>query len=120
MRIGVLTNGNHDQQIDKLRATGLAPLINVVCVSDEIGRAKPDRRAFKILAERLETPVERIAFVGDDREHDIDGARSAGMRAGLVDRAGPPPIGLEAALRIARPRSPGENGDEKDASSPRS
>lgn len=54
-RIGVLTTGNQDQQLDKLRMTGLAPLIDIVCVSEEIGYAKLDQRAFEIFAERLAT-----------------------------------------------------------------
>lgn len=102
VRVGVLTNGNRAQQLDKLRVTGLAPLVDVVCVSEEIGCAKPDRRAFEILAERLGAEADRLGFVGDNAEQDATGARAAGIRAGLVDRDVDPPVGLEAALRSAR------------------
>ncbi len=101
-RIGVLTNGNHPQQIDKLELTGLAPLIDVVCVSEEIGVAKPDRQAFDVLAERLATPARQMVFIGDHPDQDIAGARAAGMRAGLVERSGAR-AGLAAALSAARP-----------------
>lgn len=33
-RVGVLTNGNYEQQVDKLHMTGLAPLVDIVCVSE--------------------------------------------------------------------------------------
>lgn len=102
-RIGVLTNGDHHQQIDKLEATGLAPLVDVICVSEEIRYARPDQRAFEILAERLATPITDIAFIGDNSDHDVAAARAAGMCAGLVDHKGSPSIGLDAALRCARP-----------------
>lgn len=101
-RIGVLTNGNHAQQVAKLEATGLAPLVDVVCTSEQIGYAKPNPRAFQLLAERLDVPVSEMAFVGDNPEHDIDGARAAGMRAGLVDHTAEAPVGIEAALHAAQ------------------
>jgi putative hydrolase of the HAD superfamily len=101
IRIGVLTNGNHAQQTDKLRATGLAALVDAVCISEQIGYAKPDRRAFEVLADRLETPANTLLFVGDNPEHDVAGARAAGIRAGLVDHAGTSPISLADALRAA-------------------
>lgn len=99
-RIGVLTNGNRAQQIDKLELTGLAPLIDVVCVSEEIGAAKPERRAFDVLAERLATPPGQMVFIGDHPKHDVAGARAAGMRAELVERSGTC-TGLAAALASA-------------------
>lgn len=100
-RVGVLTNGNHAQQVDKLHSVGLMPFIDVVCTSEELGVAKPNRRAFEELAARLGMPVGSVVFIGDDRAHDVDGARSAGMAAGLVDRTLSRPITLEDALRTA-------------------
>lgn len=101
-RVGVLTNGNHAQQVAKLEATGLAALVDVICTSEEIGYPKPDPRAFEILAERLRVPISEMVFVGDNPGHDIDGARAVGMSAGLVDHSAEPPVGIEAALHAAR------------------
>lgn len=100
-RIGVLTNGDHAQQIDKLTMIGIMPLIDVVCTSDEIGFQKPDRRAFETLAARLDVPPADIVFIGDHPDQDIAGARTAGLSAGLVDRSATPCAGLAAALRVA-------------------
>lgn len=101
VRIGILTNGNHAQQVDKIDVIGLTPLIDVVCTSDQIGVAKPDRRAFESLAARLECAMPEMAFVGDHVEVDIAGARAAGIAAGRVVHGGASRVTLEAALEGA-------------------
>ncbi|MET3635361.1 HAD family hydrolase [Curtobacterium oceanosedimentum] len=85
--IAVLTNGTEEQQRDKLVTTGLGDLVDVVCTSEGIGVAKPDRRAFERVADDLGVPTEACLMVGDDPERDVAGARAAGMRAVLVDPA---------------------------------
>lgn len=87
MVIGVLTNGTEEQQRDKLAVTGLADLVDVVCTSERIGVAKPDRRAFERVADELGVPTAACLMIGDDPERDVAGARAAGMRAVLVDPA---------------------------------
>jgi putative hydrolase of the HAD superfamily len=99
-RIGVLTNGSGEQQRDKLAATGLLPLIDFVCVSEELGVAKPDPRAFQALSDGLGASPSDVIFVGDSERHDIQGAHGAGMRAGLVVHA---QIGLAEAIATASP-----------------
>ncbi|MBD3940420.1 HAD family hydrolase [Microbacterium sp. NEAU-LLC] len=102
VRVGVLTNGSEPQQLDKLAAIGLRPLVDVVCASEQLGVWKPDPRAFEALADRLDVPIGSMAFVGDNPEHDVAGARQAGMAAGLVDRTAASPLRLLNALRSAQ------------------
>lgn len=102
IRVGVLTNGTEEQQTDKLAVTGLSSVIDVVCTSEGIGVAKPEKRAFEILAERLGFPISEIAYVGDNPDLDIAASRAAGVAAGLVRHGGAAPVGLMAALRSAR------------------
>ncbi len=47
LRIGLLTNGNEQQQLEKLEVTGLTGLFDVVCVSEAIGMPKPDAGALR-------------------------------------------------------------------------
>lgn len=101
IRIGVLTNGNHAQQIDKLNVTGLTHLIDVVCTSEDIGFAKPDPRAFEILAARLECSTSEMVFIGDNSEMDVAGARAAGIAAARVRHDDDSDAALEAALDSA-------------------
>jgi HAD superfamily hydrolase (TIGR01549 family) len=52
------------------------------------GRVKPHPTIFKAVLDRLEVATEEAAMVGDSPEDDLEGAKSMGMRAFLVDREG--------------------------------
>jgi len=79
---------------DVLEQTGLAPLLDGVLTSAEVGSAKPDGAIFaRGLALAGAEPHEAI-HVGDSAEHDVAGARAAGIEPLLVVRDGaatPPP-----------------------------
>lgn len=100
-RIGLLTNGSEAQQLEKLARTGLDAAFDAVCISEQIGVQKPDPRAFTLLAERLGVDPQACVFVGDDPDKDVRGARRAGMRAVLVDRADPAAPNLAAVVETA-------------------
>lgn len=106
LRIGILTNGNEDQQLDKLESLGLAALVDVVCTSERLGVAKPDARAFHAVAAELGIRPTDCLFVGDDPEHDIAGATAAGMIALQVTPGHPGGRGLEAVLDLVYRASP--------------
>lgn len=97
-KLGVLTNGAQEQQIDKLRAVGLHELVDAVFTSEALGVQKPDTRAFRSLAEGLGALPAECVFVGDHPEHDVAGARAAGMTAVLIDRYATDRVGLAATL----------------------
>lgn len=97
-RIGILSNGNEEQQIDKLRAIGLYELVDVVCTSGAIGAQKPDPRAFEALAHLLGVAPAECFFVGDHPDHDVAGARAAGMSAALISRYGEGAHGLASVI----------------------
>lgn len=86
MRLGVITNGEGDQQRAKLTAIGLGAAFEVVVASGEAGWAKPDPRIFHLAAARLGLPPGRCLFVGDQRESDALGALDAGMQALWLNR----------------------------------
>ncbi|MEK6310451.1 MAG: HAD family hydrolase [Curtobacterium sp.] len=100
-RLGLQTNGSEAQQLDKLTVTGLTDAFDTVCVSERIGVQKPDPRAFALLSEQLGVEPKACLFVGDDPEKDVRGARRAGMRALLVDRADPGAPDLQTLVRTA-------------------
>lgn len=80
--IGVLSNGFKDVQHRKLRNTGLAPLVDLVVLSDDIGVNKPDRRLFDYAMTRagVEDPRAHM-MVGDNLTTDVGGAVNAGWSA---------------------------------------
>jgi HAD superfamily hydrolase (TIGR01549 family) len=92
-------NGTVRRAFERL---GLASFLDAIVDSDEEGIEKPDPRLFRIALARVGTPPERAVHVGDLYHVDIVGARSAGLRALLVDQAD-----LYSAVDCPRIRSVG-------------
>jgi putative hydrolase of the HAD superfamily len=85
--VGVLTNGEHEHQVAKLEATGLARREVRLIASSQLPAAKPDPRAFTTACAMLGVPAgESCVMVGDSWENDIEGASGAGLRTVFVDR----------------------------------
>ena len=88
--IGLITNGPAEVQRDKLALLGVGRLVDFALVSGEFGAAKPDPAIFwEALRLGGAEPADAV-FVGDSAEHDIAGARAAGIRAVWVNRTGRP------------------------------
>ncbi|MBI3946235.1 MAG: HAD-IA family hydrolase [Armatimonadetes bacterium] len=73
-----------------LRRLGLEERLGVVAVSSLAGHAKPDPALFREALRRAGAPPEAALHVGDSYEHDVLGARAAGVQAALLDRSGGP------------------------------
>lgn len=80
--LGVLTNGQWEWQLAKLRAHGLEEYFDAVVASYEVGVHKPDPAPFRALEERL--PARRYGMVGDS-DADVDGATGVGWFAHRYD-----------------------------------
>ncbi|MDB5350023.1 MAG: haloacid dehalogenase superfamily enzyme subfamily [Planctomycetota bacterium] len=61
----------------------------VVCLSEEVGFTKPDRRIFQIALDRAGIPGTEALMVGDRIRHDIAPASQLGMATALILRNGP-------------------------------
>ena len=99
-RIGVVTNGAADNQVGKLRRTGLAGLVDGWCVSGEVGLRKPDPEVFRSAARRCRPPPGVGWVVGDDPVLDVAGGRAAGLRTCWVALGRPWPEGATAPDRV--------------------
>lgn len=76
--MAVVTNGSESQR-DKIEALEASRYFEAVLISGEVGIAKPDPRIFRQALSRLNAAPGQSVFVGDSMEHDIAGARNAGM-----------------------------------------
>ncbi len=86
--VGMVTNGPTAIQRAKIEMFRLEAHFPVIVVSEEVGCWKPDPRIFAIALERSgHQPAEAI-YVGDSAEHDVPGARAAGMRTVWINRWG--------------------------------
>ncbi|HEV7774599.1 MAG TPA: HAD-IA family hydrolase [Conexibacter sp.] len=82
---------------DVLNETGLAPLLDGVVTSAEIGSAKPAGAIFARGLVLAGVDAEEAVHVGDSVEHDVAGALAAGIEPLLIVREGED--GLGARLR---------------------
>ncbi len=83
-----------------LRPPGLLNLVDEVVSSAVVGAAKPDPAPFRHALELAGAAPAEALHVGDSLENDVAGARAAGVRAVLVDRAGSAPAGVEAVRSL--------------------
>ncbi|GIW44784.1 MAG: hypothetical protein KatS3mg077_2066 [Candidatus Binatia bacterium] len=80
VRLGVISNFYGNLPV-LLAREGMASLFDVIVDSNLVGTRKPERAIFELALEGLGVrPVEAI-HVGDSLEHDVLGARQAGLHA---------------------------------------
>jgi putative hydrolase of the HAD superfamily len=82
----VVTNGPTDVQTRKVRATGLDKIADAVCISDEVGAAKPDPLIFETAAARAGASLDGAWMIGDNLDADIAGGLGVGARTVWVKR----------------------------------
>ncbi len=87
-RIGLVTNGPSEVQRAKIRLLEIERLVDFVLVSEEIESWKPDPAIFAEALRLGEAAPAETVFIGDSMEHDMAGARAAGIRAVWVNRHG--------------------------------
>jgi len=83
-----------------LETLGLLPLFDVVLLSCDEGRVKPDPVVYVSLLERLGLPPERVLFVGDSSTNDVAAPAALGMRTAGVGVGGGD-IALASAAELA-------------------
>jgi putative hydrolase of the HAD superfamily len=87
--VSVVAVSNWDCSLHEvLDRVGLGEYLDAVVTSAAVGAAKPDARIFAAALAAAGCTAAEAVHVGDSREHDVDGARTAGIRALLIDRAG--------------------------------
>jgi putative hydrolase of the HAD superfamily len=69
-----------------LAAKGLAHHFSAIVVSSEHGAAKPDPVIFRVALRACDADPRSTLHVGDSVDHDLRGAREAGLVALLIDR----------------------------------
>jgi putative hydrolase of the HAD superfamily len=113
LKLGLVSNTGRD--VDEFLAHhGIG--IDAALSSRVHGKVKPHPTIFRAVLDRLGVEPEHAAMVGDSPEDDLEGARSLGMKAFLVDREGiypdaedrlPDLFALPAALGLSTAPSPG-------------
>jgi putative hydrolase of the HAD superfamily len=94
--LGVISNGDHEQQTRKLAAIGLEDRFSLVVTSGEVGNAKPRADIFREACRRAGRAPAECLYVGDLLDTDARGSRDAGLAGVWLDRkkTGAPTAGV--------------------------
>ena len=99
--VGRVVASNWDVSLHEVLAvTGLAPLLDGVVTSAELGAAKPDPALLRAALAVAGVRADEALHVGDSVEHDVAGARAAGVEVALVARSGAPQTGAPPGVRV--------------------
>ncbi len=100
VRVGVLSNYSYLLPL-VLAEVGLAPLLDPIVFSAQVGAQKPDPRIFAAAARAVGAAAADCVLIGDDPVNDVEGARRSGMPVVWIDRGGQPaPDGAAAARTL--------------------
>ena len=93
-RLYIASNGPYDQQINRLKLSGMLPYFSEVFISQKIGYSKPDPLFFNYCLDHInrneENKIlpEEILMVGDSLSSDIAGGKTVGMKTCFLDIKG--------------------------------
>jgi putative hydrolase of the HAD superfamily len=80
IRTGIVSNFDHRLGAI-LGGLALTPLLDIVVLPSAAGVAKPHAGIFQFALRQLRVPPGETIYIGDDVEHDVEGARAAGLNA---------------------------------------
>ena len=86
--MGIISNGERNQQQHKLVRTGIDHYFGSLILSGDCGVAKPAPRIFELACDSMGITPSKAVYVGDRRDVDAAAARSAGMHGIWLDRFG--------------------------------
>lgn len=86
--LGILTNGDTDHQMEKIRGMQLERWFSPdhIFVSDAIGYFKPDIHTFQYVEKSMGLNKKETWYIGDSIENDVEGAGGAGWHVILLNR----------------------------------
>ncbi len=88
--LGIMTNGRHERQWNKIKKLGLKQYVPVshIYVSEDGGASKPDIQAFRLYEQQTGVKPSDTILVGDSLDSDVKGAVEAGWQVLYVTEPG--------------------------------
>lgn len=86
LKLGLLTNGAHDPQWEKIKRFDLARHFDVIVVEGEFGRGKPEPDVFHHALASVGASAHEAWHIGDNLYADVGGAKSVGISAAWIHR----------------------------------
>ncbi len=78
LKLGIVTNGDHDLQWNKLNLLGFENFVDEIVISGDVGVQKPGTKPFEVMSEKLGINPQELLYVGDNPRNDVEGSRNAG------------------------------------------
>ncbi|ADU31090.1 HAD family hydrolase [Evansella cellulosilytica] len=85
-RLGIISNGQYNQQIEKLERTGILPYFDCVVTSSEVKEPKPSSVIFQEACHKANVKLSECTYIGDILETDALGSKNAGMHGVWLNR----------------------------------
>ena len=85
-KLGLVSNTTSYKMHYLVEKFELGKLFDAMLFSFDAGVAKPDKKAFELVAQKLKISPQNCVFVGDQLAQDIFGSSAAGMKPILIDR----------------------------------
>lgn len=79
IRLGMITNGKGQFQMNNIVALGIEDYFDCILISELEGLKKPDPEIFQRALERMGLAANDCLFVGDHPDNDVEAAIKAGM-----------------------------------------
>ncbi|MFT9821009.1 HAD family hydrolase [Lysinibacillus sp. NPDC056185] len=79
LKLGMITNGFGQFQLDNIRALGIEEVFDVILISEWEGIKKPDAEIFDRALSKLEVSANESMYVGDHAFNDVEAAKKVGM-----------------------------------------
>ncbi|MFB3164842.1 HAD family hydrolase [Neobacillus sp. 179-J 1A1 HS] len=80
IRLGMITNGRGQFQLDNIKALGIEKYFDTILISQWEGIKKPDPEIFKRALKQLNVSPHQSIFVGDHPDNDVKAAQNVGIK----------------------------------------
>lgn len=84
--LGVISNGDLEQQTDKLSRTGILKFFDIVTTSSEYEYSKPNPKLYESIVEKFKINKNEMLMIGDQVEKDVLPCISIGIDAIWLNR----------------------------------
>ncbi|RBP26408.1 MULTISPECIES: HAD family hydrolase [Bacillus] len=84
--LGIISNGDYEQQIEKLTALNILQYFKYIFTSSKIGLSKPNPEIFKMVGLQSNLELKDCYYIGDRLETDAISSTTAGMQGIWLNR----------------------------------
>lgn len=86
VRLGIISNGDFEQQIDKLKSMNILHYFECVITSSTVKVSKPNIEIFTEACRRANVKLDASYYIGDVIETDVIGSCNSGMKGVWLNR----------------------------------